>query len=163
MTLSGENRVVESIFKHLEYLEEVCELTVREWGEYQSEEEYIQKVKRKKEKILSLQNRNDYEKLLLLDNQKLIGFISIFPHDGEGYPELTPWYATMYVKKEYRGNGYSKLLNDAILKEAKKRGFSKIYLKTTLENYYEKWGAIYLENMPNGEQLYYFDLEKETF
>ena len=154
---------IESIFKNLEYLEEVCELTLQEWGEYQGEEEYLQKLQRKKERILSFQNRKDYEKLLLLDNQKLIGFISIFPHDGEGYPELTPWYATMYVKREYRGNGYSKLLNDAILKEAKKRRFTKIYLKTTLENYYEKWGAIYLENMPNGEKLYYFDLEKETF
>ena len=91
------------------------------------------------------------------------GFISIFPTDGNERKDLSPWYATMYVKKEYRGNGYSKLLNDAILKEAKKRGFSKIYLKTTLENYYEKWGAIYLEKMPNGEKLYYFDLEKRTF
>ncbi len=154
---------IESIFKHLEYLEEVCELTLQEWGKYQDKTEYLEKIEKKKAKILSLQNRKDYEKLLLLNSQQLIGFISIFPKDGEEYPELTPWYSTMYVKKEYRGNGYSKLLNDAILKEAKRRGFSKIYLKTTLENYYEKWGAIYLEKMANGEKLYYFDLEKRTF
>ena len=45
---------------------------------------------------------------------------------GDEYQELTPWYATMYVKKEYRKKGYSKILNDAILKEAKSRGFKKI-------------------------------------
>ena len=65
----------------------------------------------------------------------------------------------MYVKKEYRGKGYSKLLNDAILKEAKDKGFERVYLKTDLENYYEKFGAIYLENLSNGEKLYYIDIK----
>lgn len=64
----------------------------------------------------------------------------------------------MFVKEEYRGKGYSKILNDAILKEAKKRGFKRIYLKTDLVNYYEKFGAKYLENLKNGEKLYCFDI-----
>ena len=64
----------------------------------------------------------------------------------------------MFVKEEYRGKGYSKILNDAILKEAKKRGFKRIYLKTDLVNYYEKFGAKYLENLNSGEKLYYFDI-----
>ena len=64
----------------------------------------------------------------------------------------------MFVKEEYRGKGYSKILNDAILKEAKKRGFKRIYLKTDLVNYYEKFGAKYLENIKNGEKLYCFDI-----
>ena len=61
--------------------------------------------------------------------------------------DLTPWYATMFVKPEYRGMGYSKILNDAILKEAKKRGISRLYLKTELNNYYEKFGARYIEDL----------------
>ena len=48
-------------------------------------------------------------------------------------------------KEEYRNNGYSRILNDAILKEAKNRGFSTLYLKTDLENYYEKFGAIFIK------------------
>ena len=64
----------------------------------------------------------------------------------------------MFVKEEYRGKGYSKILNEAILKEAKKRGFNRIYLKTDLVNYYEKFGAKYLENLNNAEKLYYFDI-----
>lgn len=64
----------------------------------------------------------------------------------------------MYVKKEYRGLGYSKILNNAILAEAKRRKFKKIYLKTNLDNYYEKYGAKYMEDLNNGEKLYYIEL-----
>ena len=64
----------------------------------------------------------------------------------------------MYVKKEYRSNGYSKILNAAILKEAKARGFKRVYLKTNLKNYYEKFGAIYMETLNTNEKLYYIDL-----
>ena len=65
----------------------------------------------------------------------------------------------MFVKKEFRGKGYSKILNDAILKEAKSRGFEKIYLKTDLVNYYEKFGATFLDRLNEEENLYYFDLK----
>ena len=65
----------------------------------------------------------------------------------------------MYVKEEFRGKGYSKLLNNAILEEAKNRGFKKLYLKTDLINYYEKFGATFLDTLSNGEKLYYFDLD----
>ena len=64
----------------------------------------------------------------------------------------------MYVKKEYRNKGYSKILNDAILKEAKNLGYKKVYLKSDLINYYEKFGAKYIEKLNNGENLYYIDL-----
>ena len=82
----------------------------------------------------------------------------MFETDGEERQDLSPWYATMYVKEEYRKKGYSKILNDAILKEAKNRGFKKLYLKSELKNYYEKFGAIYMEDLKNGEKLYYIEL-----
>ena len=139
-----------------EYLKEVAILTQKEWGKKNlTEEEFNIKIDKKINKILNLLDQKDYCKLILLDDDSLIGFISIFPIDGEERQDLTPWYATMYVKEEYRGNGYSKILNDAILKEAKDRGFNKIYLKTDLVNYYEKFGAKYIEDLENGEKLYY--------
>ena len=55
----------------------------------------------------------------------MIGFISLFKYDGDERRDLTPWYATMYVKKEYRGKGYSKLLNDALIEECIKRDMIK--------------------------------------
>ena len=67
---------------------------------------------------------------------------------------------TMYVKEEFRRKGYSKILNNTILEESKKLGFNKLYLKTDLINYYEKFGAIFLDTLNNGEKLYYFNLEE---
>ena len=142
-----------------EYIEEVATLTQREWGKRNlSECEFVNKVLKKIEKIKELFNDKYYCKLVLLNNNELIGFISIFPQDGDERKDLTPWYATMYVKEEHRGKGYSKILNNAILKEARKRNIEKLYLKTELENYYEKFGAKYLENLNEKEKLYFFDL-----
>lgn len=142
-----------------EYLKEVAELTQKEWGSKTNLiEEFNEKIDRKINKIISNLNNPNYCKLILLQDNTLVGFISIFPHDCDERPDLSPWYATMYVKEKFRGNGYSKLLNDAILKDAKSRGFTKIYLKTDLINYYEKFGANYIETLKSGEKLYYFNL-----
>lgn len=142
----------------MEYLEEIALLTQKEWGKYSNEEEFKNKLNQKINKIKENIDNPYYCKLILLDEDQLIGFISIFETDGEERQDLNPWYATMYVKKEYRGKGFSKILNDAILKEAKNRGFNKIYLKSDLVNYYEKFGAIYMDDLSNGEKLYYIDL-----
>lgn len=141
------------------YIKEVAILTQREWGQKcLSDEEFQLKVEKKINKIRDNFDNPKYCKLILLDDEILVGFISIFPTDGDERLDLSPWYATMLVKEEFRGKGYSRLLNSAILQEAKKRGFSKLYLKTDLVNYYEKFGAHYLEKLDNGESLYYFDL-----
>ena len=146
---------VYNILEKKEYLNEVLDLELKEWGTY-SEDNLTKKINKVNE-LLKLDN---FAKLILLDKDNLIGFISLFPTDGEERKDLTPWYATMYVKKEYRGKGYSKILNDALLNYAKEKGYQKIYLKTDLINYYEKFGAIYLEDLKNGEKLYYIDLGK---
>ena len=142
-----------------EFLKEVAELTQKEWGKKtNSKKEFEEKINKKISKIINNFDNPLYCKLVLLDDDILIGFISIFPTDGDERKDLSPWYATMYVKEEYRGKGYSKILNDAILEEAKKRGFKKLYLKTDLTNYYEKFGAIFLDTLNTGEKLYYFSI-----
>ncbi len=142
-----------------EFLREVAELTQKEWGsKTNSKEEFEEKINKKISKIINNFNNPLYCKLVLLDNDILIGFISIFPTDGDERKDLSPWYATMYVKEEFRGKEYSKILNNAILEEAKSRGFEKLYLKTDLINYYEKFGAIFLGTLNNGEKLYYFSI-----
>lgn len=142
-----------------QYLKEVAELIQKEWGKkHISKIQFQEKVNKKISKIIENFDNPLYCKLILLDDDILIGFISIFPTDGEEKKDLSPWYATMFVKQEYRGKGYSKILNKAILEEAKKRGFKKLYLKTTLTDYYEKFGAKYLESLNSGEKLYYFSI-----
>ena len=141
----------------LEYLDEVAMLEYHEWASNKEENKQV-RLEKKKEKIRELFSYKSFCKLILIDDNKLLGFISIFPSDCEEEKDLTPWYATMYVKKEYRNKGYSKILNDAILKEAKKRGFETIYLKTDLVNYYEKFGAIFIKKLKTGESLYKYNL-----
>ena len=135
-----------------EYLKEVLTLEMEEW----SNDKNITKerLNKKINKVKSLFNNKYFCKLILLEEKELIGFISMFLEDMDERPDLKPWYATMYVKKEYRNLGYSKILNDAILDEAYNRGFDKLYLKSTLENYYEKFGAIFMEKIDD-EKLYY--------
>ena len=141
------------------YINEVAILTQKEWGQKGlSKKEFKIKVENKISKIKSNFTNLNYSKLILLDNDNLVGFISIFPKDGEERRDLSPWYATMYVKEKYRGKGYSKILNKAILAEAKKRNINRLYLKTELENYYEKFGAKFIETLSTGEKLYYFDI-----
>ena len=138
----------------LNYLKEYVKLCYLEWSDKEKPlAEYIDY------KIDNIKNGDKVISILgLVNEEELIGFISLFKYDGDERKDLTPWYATMYVKKEYRGKGYSKLLNQAIIKEAKRLGYDKVYLKSDLINYYEKFGAKRIEQLKNGEILYYIDL-----
>lgn len=104
----------------LEYLEEVINLEHYEWAQF-PEQNNKERIKNKINKIMKKLHSINFCKLILLKENQLVGFISLFESDGKEHKELTPWYATMYVKEEYRGNGYSKILNNAILEESKKR------------------------------------------
>ena len=143
--------------ENVNYLREYVKLCSLEWGSKKNSkemEEYVNKRCKdifEDDKVISV--------LGLIENNILIGFISLFKYDGEERKDLTPWYACMYVKKEYRGNNYSKILNDEILKEAKELNYDRVYLKSNLKNYYEKFGAKYIEDLKNGEKLYYINLK----
>ena len=143
-----------NIKNKLNYLKEYVKLCYLEWSNKEKQlAEYIEY------KIDNIKNGDKVISILgLVNEEELIGFISLFKYDGDERKDLTPWYATMYVKKEYKGKGYSKLLNQAIIKEAKRLGYDKVYLKSDLINYYEKFGAKRIEQLKNGEILYYIDL-----
>lgn len=113
----------------LEYLDEVSNLEYEEWAD-NKEEDKEARIKRKKAKICNDFDNISFCKLILVNDNNLIGFISIFPKDCNEENDLTPWYATMYVKEEYRGNGYSKVLN----------------------------GAIFIKKLKSGERLYKFEI-----
>ena len=141
------------------YLKEYIKLCSLEWGSPKTEEEMKKYISDKEEKII---NGDKVISILgLIENDELIGFISLFRYEGDVNAKETPWYATMYVKEEYRGKGYSKILNDAILEEAEKLGYDKVYLKSFLKNYYEKFGAKYIRDLENKEKLYYIDLKNK--
>ena len=138
------------------YLREYIYLCSKEWGTPKTNDEMQEYIDKKEKRILN--DDKVISALGLVNEGTLIGFISLFKYEDEMQEDLTPWYATMYVKKEYRGMGYSKMLNNAILKEAKRLGYKKIFLKTSLNNYYEKFGAKFVKNIDNGEKLYIMEV-----
>lgn len=79
------------------YLKEYIELCSKEWGTSKTKAQMEQYINKKRKDILTI------DKVIsvigLVDN-KLIGFISLFKTDGAERTDLTPWYATMYVKKK---------------------------------------------------------------
>ena len=141
----------------LEFLDEVISLEHDEWA---SNKNYMRKerIKEKKQRVIDSFSDKAFCRLLLIDNNELLGFISLFPKDAKEEPDLSPWFATIYVKSNYRGKGYSKLLANAIINEARNRGFKTLYLKTELDNYYEKYGAKYIKMINDTEKLYKIDL-----
>ena len=92
-----------NIKDRLEFIEEVAILTQNEWGsKTKTEKEFKEKINKKIEKIKENLDKESYCKLVLVEDRTLIGFISIFEHDCEEKPNLSPWYATMFVKEEFR-------------------------------------------------------------
>lgn len=130
-----------SIKENQNFLKEYIKLCSLEWGNLKSKEELNVKVKTKVDEIILEKEDKLISVLGLIDYDKLVGFISLFKYDGEERKDLTPWYATMYIKKEFRGKRYSEILNAAILKQATILGYDKVYLK-----------SIWLNIMKNSEQ-----------
>ena len=87
---------------------------------------------------------DDIATVLLLDDNKLIGFYRIVKHDNDN-TTYTPWVANVYIKKEYRNKGYGKYLINSISNYLNKLNISCIYLHTRHENLYEKFGWQLLE------------------
>lgn len=94
-----------------EYIREVAILTQKEWGKRNiSKQEFDIKIDKKIAKIKSNLDNPNYCKLILVDDLTLIGFTSIFEHDCNKRFDLSPWYSTMFVKKNLEVTGILKFL-----------------------------------------------------
>lgn len=77
--------------------------------------------------------------IILLKNQELIGFYQITSHDNDN-TFYTPWLANVFIKEEYRNQGYGRILISSIPKYLKNLNITTLYLHTRHENLYEKFG-----------------------
>jgi len=88
--------------------------------------------------------KDDLPLTLLAINQDTnlpIGMISLWPRDGEGWPDKTPWVAAVYTLYRYRGMGIARKLVESILQEAKRFGIDIIYLQAgSAAEMYRKFG-----------------------
>ena len=60
----------------------------------------------------------------------LLGSASLLARDMDTHPELTPWVASVYVRRACRGSGVGSALIRHIMQVAARRGLSALYLFT---------------------------------
>lgn len=83
---------------------------------------------------------------MLVDEDRLVSFVTFSAQDCIADEKLTPWLGFLHTAPEYRGNRYGKVLIDRICEIAKKDGYEAVYLATDHIGLYEKYGFVYLEN-----------------
>lgn len=83
--------------------------------------------------------------LIAFYGPKPVGTVSLWTTNHPYRQDLGPWLSELFVLKKYRNLGIGKLLQAELLQTAKKAGFKKVYLMTTLKNYYEKSGWKFVE------------------
>ena len=92
---------------------------------------------------------------IALFGNKAVGTVALRPTDLRCRMDLSPWLASLYVLPEYRKQGIGTLLQNHLLRSAKKSGFDQIFLCTELQWYYEHNGWKFMEMVPcaNGEKV----------
>lgn len=81
---------------------------------------------------------------LLMDGDKIAGGAGLITNDFISRMDLWPWLCALYIEEEYRGRALGSLLLEHAKGDAKKLGFSSVYLCTDHVGYYEKYGFAYL-------------------
>ncbi len=77
---------------------------------------------------------------LLLEGNQIQGCYALLTNDIISRQDLMPWLACLYVNESVRNQGWAGKLLEHGLEEAKRMGFSTLYLSTDLEGFYEKKG-----------------------
>ena len=94
-----------------------------------------------------------------------VGAVSLWRSDLGTRQDLTPWLATLYVRADCRGQHLGQALQQACIQAARALGqYDFLYLKTEHENYYERTGWEFVEQVPTGTgetaRVYRYDLRR---
>lgn len=118
---------IDFLGSHLNLLPELAKLQFDEW-------KHFSPGKTLEDRVLKLQNMaqsNDVPFMVVaVDNGHLIGSAALALEDMQTRKDLSPWLASVFVKREFRKNGAAKVLVRHIEDAAMGLGIKKLFLYT---------------------------------
>ena len=110
----------------------------------------------------SLQEKRLPQTYGLFLDETLIGMYQFTMEDLFSRPDIYPWLANVYIDTTYRASGYGRFLLNSVKKTAEKEELKELYLFTTHEGLYEKFGWDFIQEIdtflePRIQRLYRLD------
>ncbi|MBM3108102.1 MULTISPECIES: GNAT family N-acetyltransferase [Pseudomonas] len=121
--------------------------TFAQWVHHQFEYEFKdQPLADWQQEFAEGQSNGQWQCLIALDHDQLLGGAALAAHDLSTRPELGPWLACVFVTPSARGTGIAEQLIECIYSHAQHCGIEKLYLHTSDQHtYYAKRGWTVVE------------------
>lgn len=130
---------------HLEYLEQASKWFGEKWNV--SENAYKQSMKE-----ASIKDVPSW--LIVLDEDKIIAGLGVIENDFHPRKDLSPNVCALYVEEAYRKQGIAGEMLNYIVNKMKKKNINTLYLITNHENFYERYGWKYIDDVICDEEDY---------
>ena len=97
---------------------------------------------------------------LAMEGDQILGGCGIIANDFHDRPDLTPNLCALWVDEGFRCRGIAGELLARAVEEAGRMGFSKLYLVTDHESFYERYGWEFLTmvSWDDGERSRLYDI-----
>jgi predicted N-acetyltransferase YhbS len=96
--------------------------------------------------------------LIALRGNEVLGAINLVDNDDDDHIDWHPWLAGMVVAESHRGQGVGSQLVRALLVEAMRLNFDRVYFGTDGPRFYEQLGAVVHHVPREGFWFMRFDL-----
>ena len=91
-----------------------------------------------------LRGETEYEWVLCLDGEKIVGGMGVIENDFHDRPDLAPNVCAVYTEEAYRGRGIAGRLLEKVVSDMREKGITPLYLATDHTGFYERYGWEFL-------------------
>lgn len=129
-------RVVKLKKEDTHYITKICSWFYNWWGK----QEGFSINKMQAYVLNSMCENRIPQTYILLADEELIGVYQLSVTDLDVRPDIYPWLINVYIEKPHRGKGYLNLLMASAKENCKRLGIARVFLYTTHEGLYERYG-----------------------